>query len=105
MPIEPHAPGLARLVNLDQTSKNWRPGRRPRGPAEGPLWWHEGGYLLFSDIGNNRRMKWSPDERRQRGPGIDERSERPHTGPPGTACWPANISHADVSPDRTRTEA
>src|ERR1043166_8273678 len=30
------------------------------GPAEGPVWWQEGGYLLFSDIGNNRRMKWTP---------------------------------------------
>ena len=30
------------------------------GPAEGPLWWHEGGYLLFSDIHNNRRMKYEP---------------------------------------------
>ena len=29
------------------------------GPAEGPLWWKEGGYLLFSDIHNNRRMKWA----------------------------------------------
>ena len=31
----------------------------PEGPAEGPLWWHEGNYLLFSDIHNNRRMKWA----------------------------------------------
>ena len=31
------------------------------GPAEGPLWWHDGGYLVFSDIGNNRRMKWAPE--------------------------------------------
>src|SRR5690348_7970780 len=30
------------------------------GPAEGPLWWKEGGYLLFSDIHNNRRMKHEP---------------------------------------------
>ncbi len=30
------------------------------GPAEGPLWRHEDGYLLFSDIGNNRRMRWTP---------------------------------------------
>jgi gluconolactonase len=30
------------------------------GPAEGPLWWKEGGYLLFSDIHNNRRMKYEP---------------------------------------------
>jgi gluconolactonase len=32
----------------------------PKGPAEGPVWWHEGGYLLFSDIHNNRRMKYQP---------------------------------------------
>jgi gluconolactonase len=32
----------------------------PQGPAEGPLWWKEGGYLLFSDIHNNRRMKHQP---------------------------------------------
>ena len=32
----------------------------PHGPAEGPLWWHEGGHLLFSDIHNNRRMKYEP---------------------------------------------
>jgi gluconolactonase len=30
------------------------------GPAEGPLWWKEGRYLLFSDIHNNRRMKYVP---------------------------------------------
>jgi len=30
------------------------------GPAEGPLWWHEGRYLLFSDIHNNKRMKFVP---------------------------------------------
>jgi gluconolactonase len=30
------------------------------GPAEGPVWWKEGGYLLFSDIHNNRRMKYEP---------------------------------------------
>ena len=31
-----------------------------QGPAEGPLWWQEGGYLLFSDIHNNKRMKYQP---------------------------------------------
>jgi gluconolactonase len=30
------------------------------GPAEGPLWWKEGGYLLFNDIHNDRRMKYTP---------------------------------------------
>ena len=32
----------------------------PQGPAEGPLWWKEEGFLLFSDIHNNRRMKYEP---------------------------------------------
>jgi gluconolactonase len=32
----------------------------PCGPAEGPVWIHEGGYLLFSDIHGSRRMKWDP---------------------------------------------
>jgi gluconolactonase len=34
--------------------------QRALGPAEGPVWWKEGGYLLFSDIHNNRRMKYEP---------------------------------------------
>ena len=38
------------------------------GPAEGPVWWKEGGYLLFSDIHNNRRMKYTPG---QRGAAVD----------------------------------
>jgi gluconolactonase len=32
------------------------------GPAEGPVWWREGNYLLFSDIHNNRRMKYTPGQ-------------------------------------------
>src|ERR1700730_19065893 len=34
----------------------------PQGPAEGPLWWRESGYLVFSDIHNNRRMKYEPGQ-------------------------------------------
>lgn len=33
----------------------------PTGPAEGPVWIAEHGHLLFSDIHNSRRMRWSPD--------------------------------------------
>src|SRR5260221_2676862 len=32
------------------------------GPAEGPVWWKEGAYLLFSDINGNRRMKYTPGQ-------------------------------------------
>jgi gluconolactonase len=34
----------------------------PHGPAEGPVWIYEGGYLLFNDIHGSRRMKWHPTE-------------------------------------------
>jgi gluconolactonase len=63
MPIEQHAPGLERIVDPHQEIEELASGfGGPTGPAEGPVWWHEGGYLLFSDIGNNRRMKWAPGE-------------------------------------------
>jgi gluconolactonase len=32
----------------------------PTGPAEGPVWIREKGYLLFSDIHASRRMRWTP---------------------------------------------
>src|SRR5205823_5166719 len=32
------------------------------GPTEGPLWWKESGYLLYSDIHNNRQMKYVPGQ-------------------------------------------
>ncbi len=30
--------------------------------VEGPVWFGDGGYLLFSDIPNNRIMRWTPGE-------------------------------------------
>ena len=63
MPIEKAAPELERIVSLTQQieglGRGFGDGIRP---AEGPVWWKEGGYLLFSDIGNDRRMKWAPGE-------------------------------------------
>ena len=63
MPIERISPDLDRLLDVDQDIQELGTGfGGDGGPAEGPLWWSDGGYLLFSDIHNNRRMKWSPDE-------------------------------------------
>ena len=63
MPIEQHAPELERIVSLDAEIKQLGSGYGGEpGPAEGPVWWKEGGYLLFSDIGHDRRMKWAPGE-------------------------------------------
>jgi gluconolactonase len=32
------------------------------GQAEGPVWWKDGGYLLFSDINGSRRIKYAPGQ-------------------------------------------
>ena len=29
--------------------------------TEGPVWFNDGGYLLWSDIPNNRMLRWIPD--------------------------------------------
>ena len=63
MPIEVVSQELERIVAADATITELGNGYGGAdGPAEGPLWWDEGGsgYLLFSDIHNNRRMKCSP---------------------------------------------
>jgi len=58
MPIEQLASELARIVTSGQDIEELVSGfGSDMGPAEGPVWWKEGGYLLFSDIGQNRRMK------------------------------------------------
>ena len=59
--IEQLAPELERIVATGQPIEELADGfGGPHGPAEGPLWWHEGGHLVFSDIHNNRRMKYEP---------------------------------------------
>lgn len=59
--IDQFAPELDRLVSVSETIHDLADGfGGEQGPAEGPLWWKEGGYLVFSDIHNNRRMKYEP---------------------------------------------
>src|SRR5438093_6449769 len=59
--IEQLAPELDRIIATTELIKELATGfGRPLGPAEGPLWWKERGYLLFTDIHNNRRMKYTP---------------------------------------------
>jgi gluconolactonase len=63
MPIEQFAPELSNIIDVSQPIQMLADGfGGPQGPAEGPVWWHEGGYLLFSDIHNNRRMKYTPGQ-------------------------------------------
>jgi gluconolactonase len=59
MPIEKLAPELDSIVSANAEIKDLGSGfGGANGPTEGPLWWKEGGYLLFSDIHTSRRMKW-----------------------------------------------
>jgi len=59
--IEQFAPELERIVAASEPIQYLGDGfGGVQGPAEGPLWWKEGGYLLFSDIHNNRRMRYQP---------------------------------------------
>ena len=63
MPIEQLSPELADIIDLDAEIRELGGGcGGSNGPAEGPLWWQEGNYLLFSDIHNDRRMKWAANE-------------------------------------------
>ncbi len=63
MPVEKASAELDRIVPPDLEIEHLADGfGGDLGPAEGPLWWKEGGYLLFSDIHNSRRMKWAPGE-------------------------------------------
>jgi gluconolactonase len=59
--IESLARELDRIVAASEPIQHLADGfGGEQGPAEGPLWWTEGGYLVFSDIHNNRRMKYEP---------------------------------------------
>jgi gluconolactonase len=57
--IEQLAPELEKIIASSEAIEELAEGfGGPLGPAEGPLWWHESHYLLFSDIHNDRRMKY-----------------------------------------------
>ena len=59
--IEQLAPELERIISLSEPIQHVADGfGGAHGPAEGPVWWSESRHLLFSDIHNNRRMKYEP---------------------------------------------
>ena len=59
--IESMAPELAGILDASQPIGELAKGfGGDIGPAEGPVWWKEGGYLLFNDINAARRMKYTP---------------------------------------------
>src|SRR3954464_11794647 len=61
--IEQLGPELDKIISTSEPIQELASGFGGElGPAEGPLWWKEGGYLLFNDIHNNRRMKYTPGQ-------------------------------------------
>ncbi len=61
--IEQLAPELDNIIATNEPINQLADGvGGDNGPAEGPVWWKEGGYLLFSDINGNRRMKYTPGQ-------------------------------------------
>jgi gluconolactonase len=61
--IEQLDPGLDKIIDASQPIQELASGfGGDLGPAEGPLWWKEGGYLLFNDIHRSRRMKYTPGQ-------------------------------------------
>ena len=61
--IEKIAPELDKILSTSQPIQKLASGFGGNiGPAEGPLWWAEGRYLLFNDINSARRMKYTPGQ-------------------------------------------
>jgi gluconolactonase len=61
--IEQLAPELDSIISTSEPILELASGTGgPLGPTEGPVWWKEGGYLLYSDIHNSRRMKYAPGQ-------------------------------------------
>jgi gluconolactonase len=61
--IEQLAPELEKIVATSEPVQELGRGfGGDLGPTEGPVWWKEGGYLLFSDIHASRRMKYAPGQ-------------------------------------------
>jgi len=59
--IESLAPELDRVISSSEPIRELATGYGGTiGPAEGPVWWAEGHYLLFNDINTARRMKYMP---------------------------------------------
>ena len=84
--IEQLAPELEKIISTSEPIQHLADGfGGAQGPAEGPLWWEDGGYLLFSDIHNNRRMKYQPGKRRLAVSRTDQSRQWPDPRPAGTA--------------------
>lgn len=58
--IEKFDPALDKIISTDQPIQTLATGFGGGGNTEGPVWWKEGGFLLFSSIGDNQVIKYTP---------------------------------------------
>ena len=58
--IEQLAPELDKIMSTSEPIQTLATGFGGGGNTEGPVWWKEGGYLLFSSIGDNQVIKYTP---------------------------------------------
>src|ERR1700682_3973557 len=79
--IDQFAPELDKVISTSEPILELATGFGGGGNTEGPVWWKEGGYLLFSSIGENRRIKYTP------GQGTSVAKE-PTNGANGLTCDP-----------------
>src|SRR6266851_8152165 len=61
--IDQFDPALDKIISTSEPIREIASGfGGDLGPAEGPVWIKEGGYLLFSDIHASKRMKYTPGQ-------------------------------------------
>src|SRR5207302_8152115 len=60
--IEQFAPELDQIVSTSEPIVELANGLGGGANTEGPVWWKEGGYLLFSSIGDSKRIKYAPGQ-------------------------------------------
>ena len=58
--IEQFDPALDKIIATSQPIQTLATGFGGGGNTEGPVWWKEGGFLLFSSIGDNQVIKYTP---------------------------------------------
>jgi gluconolactonase len=60
--IEQFAPELDKIISTSEPIEELANGLGGGANTEGPVWWKDGGYLLFSSIGDNKRLKYTPGQ-------------------------------------------
>ena len=58
--IDRYIADLDQIIDVEEPILELGTGFGGGGNAEGPVWWQEGGYLLFASIGDNKLIKYEP---------------------------------------------